>query len=389
MVELIRRVIPCDVVGGNVGRLRRMDATVHVFYEITGTIGAFASSSAISKFGNNYSFFLTPVFFTIAGIFWFFISLPRNNGNGIAGVGLEDVEKNTKRGNYLVQLFHGFVSFGKSIWIGFLIIFSSRKFVWLFPGYAVALYLHRFLENSLAPAYAKRTLGISAWSQIIVGGSNFGELLGALAVFILSDHVTTPIPWLRLDALALNLVWLLPYFSTIAKKDVSWAWRVAGSFIPISYGWAAGDVSLAAYIQSALSAGDYASKYTDISALGAVMAFLYSSYIVMNAVLSSVLGKVIDNDFNAHGNIVSSLRRVGGVQFSVLAGIIFLATFVPKGAFAFNPKAIEGVRNEQELEEDSSVDDSVKKGDIEGGRREKGDVEGGRREKDEPPIIAP
>ena len=65
------------------------------------------------------------------------------------------------------------------------------------------------------------------------------------------------IPWLRIDALALNIVWVLPYFSTIAKQDVSWAWRAAGTFIPISYGWAAGDVSLAAYIQSALSAGDY------------------------------------------------------------------------------------------------------------------------------------
>ena len=63
----------------------------------------------------------------------------------------------------------------------------------LFPGYAVALYLHRFLESTLAPAYAKRTLGISAWAQIIVGGSNFGELLGALSVFLLSDVVTTPV----------------------------------------------------------------------------------------------------------------------------------------------------------------------------------------------------
>jgi hypothetical protein len=41
---------------------------------------------------------------------------------------------------------------------------------------AVALYMHRFLESSLAPAFAKRVLGISAWSQIIVGGSNFGEV---------------------------------------------------------------------------------------------------------------------------------------------------------------------------------------------------------------------
>lgn len=42
------------------------------------------------------------------------------------------------------------------------------------------------------------------------------------------------------------------------------------------------------------------------------MAFLYSSYIVMNAVLSSVLGTVIDKDFTAHNNITSSLQRVAG-----------------------------------------------------------------------------
>ena len=46
-------------------KLRRMDATVHIFYEVAGTAGAFASSSAISRFGNNYSFFLTPGAFPI------------------------------------------------------------------------------------------------------------------------------------------------------------------------------------------------------------------------------------------------------------------------------------------------------------------------------------
>ena len=46
----------------------------------------------------------------------------------------------------------------------------------LLPAYSIALYLHRFLENSLAPAFAKRVLETSAWSQIVVGGSNFGEV---------------------------------------------------------------------------------------------------------------------------------------------------------------------------------------------------------------------
>jgi hypothetical protein len=72
-------------------------------------------------------------------------------------------------------------------------------------------------------------------------------------------------------------------------------------------GWAAGDVSLAAYIQASLAGNDHG--HPGISALGAVMAFLYSSYIVMYAVLGVLLGRVFDNDFTAHKNIISSLRR--------------------------------------------------------------------------------
>lgn len=123
------------------------------------------------------------------------------------------------------------------------------------------------------------------------------------------------------------MVWVLPAFAKKATHDVSWAWKIAACFIPISFGWAAGDVSLAAYIQSALSDSQFAHK--NVSALGAVMvstripeedciltiptqAFLYSTYIVCNAVFSSVLGSVIDKDFKKNKNILSSLRTVGG-----------------------------------------------------------------------------
>ncbi|TFK68770.1 MFS general substrate transporter [Pluteus cervinus] len=357
MVELIRRVIPADIVGGNVGKLRRMDATVHVFYEVAGTIGAFVSASAISRFGNNYSFFLTPVFFSFAAIIWAFISSLSFQTRKEERAALADVEHSKPSSNYFVQIWEGTIEFFTSIALGTQLVLSNRRFIWLLPAYSLALYLHRFLESNLAPAFAKRILGISAWSQIVVGGSNFGELLGALSVFILSDTVTTPLPWLRLDALALNLVWILPTFATKAQHDVSWAWKLAGCFIPISYGWAAGDVSLAAYIQSALSDSEFAGK--GISALGSVMAFLYSTYIVLNAVLSTVLGKVMDNDFAKNNNILWSLKTVGGVQFSVCCVIILLATFVPQGAFALNPKAIGDVSlqgSDESVDEESSVE---------------------------------
>ncbi|KAK0434497.1 hypothetical protein EV421DRAFT_1339633 [Armillaria borealis] len=349
MVELIRRIIPCDIVGGDVGKLRRMDATVHIFYEVTGTAAAFASSSAISRFGNNYSFFLSPVFFAIAGVIWFHVSVLNYSPYDSQEVyGLDEVDRPKRSKNYLVQVGRGISAFGESIWVGTMMVLGNRRFIWLVPGYALALYLHRFLENTLAPAFAKRALGISAWSQIIVGGSNFGELLGALTVFLLSDVVTTPIPWLRLDALMLNIVWILPYFTTITGQSVDWAWRLAGIFIPISMSWAAGDVSLSAYIQAALSTGDasLADKYPAVSHLGAVMAFLYSIYIILYAVLSSVLGDIIDEDFTATGNIKASLRRVAGIQYSICCCIIMIATFIPKGAFSINPKMINGVRHD-------------------------------------------
>jgi hypothetical protein len=68
----------------------------------------------------------------------------------------------------------------------------------------------------------------------------------------------------------LNLVWILPFIA-VTKGKVSGAWKIAGCFIPISYGWAAGDVSLAAYIQSSLAKVENIDP--DVSALGAVMAF--------------------------------------------------------------------------------------------------------------------
>lgn len=79
---------------------------------------------------------------------------------------------------------------------------------------------------------------------------------------------------------------------------------MAATFVPISYGWAAGDVSLAAYIQASLARLE--SKTKDVSALAAVMSFLYSTYVVLYAVLNPLLGRYIDNVFSkTHAYLVS------------------------------------------------------------------------------------
>jgi hypothetical protein len=294
------------------------------------------------------AFLVTPICFGFCSITWFFVS----------DLGFQKREKSTeimgKQPMYLKALLGGFYLFGESVWVGAKILFTSRKFVWLVPGYAVALYAHRYLENGIAPQVARRYLGESAWSQIMVGGSNLGELIGAFCVFLFTNWVQTPMPWLRLDALMLLIVWYIPYWRP-PPGQVTQAWAVAGTFLPISFGWAAGDVSLAAYIQASVARLE--SKNKNVSALGAVMAFLYSFYIITYAVAGTLLGRYLDGVYNSTGgsnggSISGGLVYTVGVQFTLISTLVFTSTFVPRGAFAFNPKMLDNEKLDLDIIED-------------------------------------
>ena len=104
-------------------------------------------------------------------------------------------------------------------------------------------------------------------------------------------------------------------------------------------GWAAGDVSLAAYIQNQLSFSHH--PHADkVSHLGAVMAFLYSSYILIFTVISPIMGRVFDM-YNVNGNIEVAFFWVCGVGIAVFCAIIiFGSTYIPPGSWAWNPKRI-------------------------------------------------
>ncbi|KAF2170982.1 hypothetical protein M409DRAFT_18954 [Zasmidium cellare ATCC 36951] len=370
MVELIRRVIPRDIVGGNVQKLRRMDALVHIFYEIAGTGGAFCTAlGLIPYFGNNMSFIITPICFACASIVWFFIT----KLHFTRPEALEHQERTFA--GYMRSIGRSVYLFFMSAYTGAIIVFSSRKFVWLLPGYAFALYGHRYLENGIAPLIARRYLGNSAWSQIMVGGSNLGELLGALTVFLFTNLVHTPMPWLRLDALMLLIVWYLAFWYP-PQEQVAQAWIVAATFIPISFGWAAGDVSLAAYIQASLARIE--SKTKDVSALGAVMSFLYCTYIVIYAICNPLLGRYVDGVYERSGDtdIHPAIFNIAGVQFTVLCGVMLLATLVPKGAISFNPPALYGESLDSDV--DGLVDkDSSDMDEKENGEYRKGSVTAG------------
>lgn len=99
------------------------------------------------------------------------------------------------------------------------------------------------------------------------------------------------------------------------------------------------------------------SRTNNVSALGAVMAFLYSTYIVIYAITSPLLGRYIDKVSKRNkGNISEAFQKIAGVQFTIIAVLILLATFIPKGALALNPDTLYGERLDKDLDAESSED---------------------------------
>ena len=327
MVELIRRVIPQEIVGSNEEKLQRMDSLVHIFYEISGVSGALLTALVlIPKLGNNYSFLISPILFTVAAVCWFFLRLERNES--------KTKKKKKKKKNYLRSFLNGFILFGQSVYLGGKLIFTRRKYIWFFPCYTLTLYIHRYLENGLAPQIAKRFLQNSEWSQIIVAGSNSGELIGACVLFFLAKRIRSPVVWLRIDCLLLLICWYLP-FSRPSMISVKNAWLIALIFLPFGFGAAADEISLNAHLQSILDQSETSNP--KISALGSVMSFLYSSYIILYAVLNPLLGKYVDHVYSTSPTIRPALIYTAGVQITVVSLVVFLSTFIPKGSFKINP----------------------------------------------------
>ncbi|KAF8425198.1 hypothetical protein EV426DRAFT_62652 [Tirmania nivea] len=322
-VELVKKVVPRVILGDEVeesegeegekkeavermgNKLRRMDAMVHIFYELAGTAGAFLSADLDLRLGSNFAVVVVPGGWLLACVVWLGMRVTRN-GEQLADESVSEEAgmilkgKNVKK-SFWGRIWRGIISFFTTLQFGVQLIFSTPQYAWLPLGYSLPLYAHRYLENGLAPAIAKYVYNESSYYQIIVGGSNLGELLGALAVFLLTEIIQSPLLWVRLDAAMLAIIWVVvkwrpPIDVNTGKVPVLWAWKLAAVFLPISLGWAAGDVSLVAYIQSTLSArelekgihsnpGDVNEKPTKdsnsrkqdiITSLGAVMAGITS-----------------------------------------------------------------------------------------------------------------
>ncbi|KAI8892403.1 hypothetical protein BC833DRAFT_611782 [Globomyces pollinis-pini] len=199
--------------------------------------------------------------------------------------------------------------------------------------------------------------------------------MGALVVMVVAKHVHTPIPWLRLDVIMISFIWVLPfmYNPTLDSRgfapigDIySVCWQLVPFMALISFGWAAGDVSLAAYVQSRLEGYKQIDKYT--TPLGAVMSFLYVVNLVVFYFLNTWMSSIARNWGKENRSLLWSL--VGGVFMSVCGIIVMVCTFIPRGAFAWNPNpdvivfdddiTLEGVvlkkKGDKDIEEEIVID---------------------------------
>ena len=396
IIEMIRRVIPQQIMGGDEHKLKKMDSLVHVYYEIAGTSGAFFSAYVSLICGKAYGTIITPPLYTFAAISWYFLGLkspePSDEDlkNQKAMADAANIFQKAKL--FLIYCKLALYGFFESVYDGGLIVFFDTRFQWLFFGYTIPLVMHRYIENGVGQYYAKLELEESAYASFIISGSNFGELLGALFVFWNLNTFYTPIPFVRWDALVLNFTWL--FYNAVRREtcpgvetsDIAGIMAAVMAFI--SAGWAAGDVSMAAYIQSNIPNLEISTKNTN--PLGAVMSFLYASYIVIYAIISPVIGKWIDEyksdadwqkKLSSQKGISSATKKmylakqqallkeqkdvyffwIAGVFFSLISIPIFFNTFVPKGSWAWNPRAIGDDIQVPQVELVNMEDDEVEK----------------------------
>ncbi|KAI3479157.1 hypothetical protein L1887_58860 [Cichorium endivia] len=162
-------------------------------YEVAGTTGAFTSTSLIGYFGYNYSAFLSPVLFTLAACTWIWISSLGESQRSEDESKLARVEVE-QRGLFMLMV--GRVCVLSARLSGTVATSSSPTVA--SSGSCPATPLRSTDTDTsrtvLLPSYAKSIIGVSSYSQIIVGGSNFGELLGALSVMLFTQAIPTPMP---------------------------------------------------------------------------------------------------------------------------------------------------------------------------------------------------
>lgn len=329
MLELGRRVIPLEIVGIQQHKLRLADSLVHVFYELAGTAAAFITALVfVPRLGNNFVYIATPCCSLLAALVWWTLRTTYKQPGSKTTSQSDGSAQHRSCFRYLRRATH-------LCWLSAyegcaIIVLSGRKYIWLLPCYSFALYMHHFLPGGIGNPIAQRYLGNAIWQRFMVGGNNLGAILGALIVLLAGDRLPPPLPWLRLDAVLLLVVWYLPFWHP-PPHEVGYAWLVGATFVPISAAWALGELSLQAYIQASTSR---LVSRQGLSAPAVVMSFLYCVNIVMYAISSPLLGGYVDRVYNATGganggDMHRAMFWIAGVQSTVIAAIMLISTLLP------------------------------------------------------------
>ncbi|GAM19233.1 hypothetical protein SAMD00019534_024080 [Acytostelium subglobosum LB1] len=375
MVEVSRKLVPRQILGNNPNGLAKINGLVHIFYEVCGTAGAFLSTVLIQKLGAVYAMVLMPPFFLVAAVIMFTITEPFPRAK--EAIKAEASKMVHPVLSVLISIKSETANYFKTIGRGAALI-CNKDFWWIIPTYVVPQVLHRVLENILFPVFAKKVLKDGSLSGILTGGSNFGELLGALTVVKFGKYVKNPMWWVRIDGLCCSIVWVLVY------PPAGVPIRVAATLIPcwiaVSSSWAAGDISLLSFLQSSFpltSANDdqvkqdrleelsldtddvsdiddieeinednnnnngqvkYATKADEIideddpaegSPLASVIGFLFTCYAVIISGLTFGLGRVMDN-YASQNNLQQGFFWIAGVGFTAAGFIAISASFLAK-----------------------------------------------------------
>jgi hypothetical protein len=358
--ELLRRIIPPAIVGyTSAEKLKKMDAAVHSMWEVAGTLGAFVSTPIFARFGYVYALFIIPIFLTVASVLHWFVALSIDTSQWEA----QNANKKKK------LTIGGFCSlYVKTIVQGYKVITSSRRYIWLVLGWSLPLVMHRYKEAIIFPKHAQKVIKESAITQLFLGSSNFGELCGALLVFFFARNIPSPVPWVRFGAIALNLLWVFPY-----ARFGTTNWEFGGAMLPfiiiVSAGWCSGDVATLAWAQSQLSetkanndgtiddqqektidttnnangeqqeisAAASEGANTDISTLGAAMAFLFAAHNLVFLGMSVGLGRYADAMI-VQDKTTEAFTINSGIVVTLASVLIFAGTYIPRGAAGLNPR---------------------------------------------------
>lgn len=121
-----------SIVGGDVDKLRKMDALVHILYMLAGTAGAYLSVVLLQSLGKNFGMIITPPLFVLAAICWRSVDGPEEKSS--TGGSLQEIV--VGRHSYGRAVLGALKTFCRATYRGAQICLKTRRFAWLPLAYS-------------------------------------------------------------------------------------------------------------------------------------------------------------------------------------------------------------------------------------------------------------